>query len=383
MPRYVKSAMRRAALRLSLATGVVALGLTGCGGGGGGGAAAPILSPTPTPAPTPTPSPTPTATTYVPAAAARPTVGPQLPIGKCVNMGNMLEAPNEGEWGRAIADNDFTIIKTAGFNTVRIPVRWSAHAGAAAPYTIDAAFMARVKHVVGLAETADLGIILNVHHYQELFDTPDAHAVRFAELWKQIAIAFKDSSPKLWFELINEPNNRLNDGNLLAVLNPALANVRASNPTRPVIIGGQNWSGVGSLATLPLPNDPYLVPTFHTYDPFNFTHQGATWVSPTPALGRTFGSTADFAELDRNLQAVQTYMARTGRVPFIGEYGAIDVAGVPLSERIKYYETMTSAYASIGVQSCAWGYSNTFRLRDGANWLPGMLEAIKTTTTLQ
>jgi endoglucanase len=75
-------------------------------------------------------------------------------------------------------------------------------------------------------------------------------------------------------------------------------------------------------------------------------------------------------------------MARTGRVPFIGEYGAIDHAQVPLSERRKYYETLTSAYASIGVQSCAWGYTNTFKLREGNAWLPGMVEAIKTTTTL-
>ena len=298
-------------------------------------------------------------------------------------MGNMLEAPNEGEWGRAIADDDFTIIKAAGFNSIRLPVRWSAHASATAPYTIDPAFMTRVKHVVGLAQTADLGIILNMHHYQELFDTPDAHAARFAELWKQIAAEFKDAGPKVWFELINEPNGRLNDGNLLSVLNPALANVRATNPTRPVIIGGQNWSGVPSLATLQLPNDPYLVPTFHSYEPFAFTHQGATWITPTPALGRTFGSASDYAELDRNLAAVRTYMTRTGRVPFVGEYGAIDHASVPLSERVKYYQTMTSAYASIGVQSCAWGYSNTFKLREGANWLPGMLDAIKTTTTLE
>jgi endoglucanase len=30
-----------------------------------------------------------------------------------------------------------------------------------------------------------------------------------------------------------------------------------------VIVGGQNWSGIDSLATLQLPDDPYVVPTFH------------------------------------------------------------------------------------------------------------------------
>ena len=57
----------------------------------------------------------------------------------------------------------------------------------------------------------------------------------------------------MWFELLNEPNTNVNDSNLLTILNPALAHVRATNATRPVIIGGQNWSGVDSLATLTLP----------------------------------------------------------------------------------------------------------------------------------
>ena len=369
--------------RNALLPSILALGLAACSGGGGsggGGVIVPGPTPTPAPAPTPTPSPTPS---FTPAAAAVPTAGIHIPVGKCVNMGNMLEAPNEGEWGRAIADDDFTIIKAAGFDSVRIPVRWSAHALTAAPYTIEPAFLARVQHVVDLATDADLGVILNMHHYEELFVSPSAHAARFAALWDQIADAFAPAPDNVWFELINEPNNNLNDSNLLSVLDPALANVRASNPTRPVIVGGQNWSGVDSLATLTLPSDPYVVPTIHTYDPFDFTHQGADWVTPTPALGRVFGSAADYAQLEDNLQKVRDYVTRTGRVPFVGEYGAIDHPDVPLSERIKYYSTMSSAYASIGIQTCAWGYSNTFRLRDGGDWLPGMLDAIETTTTIE
>lgn len=362
---------------------LLVLGLGACGGGGDGGSPSPIVVPPAPPSVQPAPSPTPTPSpAYTPAAAAEPTTGIRLPIGKCVNMGNHLEAPSEGEWGRAIADDDFQIIKAAGFDSVRIPVKWSSHAMESAPYTIDPAFMARVRHVVALAEAQGLGVVLNMHHYDELTSDPAAHSARFAGLWKQIAAEFRTAGPKVWFELINEPMNKLNHSNLLAVLNPALAEVRATNPTRPVIVGGENWSGVPSLATLPLPNDPYVVPTFHTYDPFNFTHQGATWVNPAPPLGRTFGSDADYQELNANLQRVKEYIARTGRVPFIGEYGAIDHPQVPLEQRIEYYRTVSAAYASIGVQSCAWGYTNTFRLRQGNAWVPGMIEAIQTTTNL-
>ena len=362
--------------------------LAACGGGGsaGGAVTTPVAAPTPSPTPTPSPSPTPTTTpvSYTPAAAFRATTGATIPLGKCVNMGNHLEAPNEGDWGRAIVDADFTIIKAAGFDTIRLPVRWSNHALPTAPYTIDATFLARVRHVVDTARGAGLNVILNLHHYEEMATAPAAHADRFAGLWKQIAAAFADEpTASVWFELMNEPNGALDDSNLKAILTPALAQVRATNPTRPVIIGGQKWSGVPSLATLQLPDDAHLVVTIHTYDPFNFTHQGATWITPTPPLGRVFGSAADYRELDANLATVRDYMRTTGRQVFVGEYGANDDPAIPLAQRILYYGTISSAYASIGVQSCAWAYTNTFRLRDGAAWLPGMLEAIRTTTTLQ
>ncbi len=362
---------------------IVALCTAGCGGGATATAAvtpAPAPSPTSSPAPTPTPAPV---ATYTPAAAAVPATGIALPLGKCVNMTNHLEAPNEGEWGRTIAEDDFTIIKAAGFTSIRLPVRFSSHAATTAPFTIDAAFMARVRHVVDLATAAGLNVIIDLHNYDELMAAPDAHAVRFAALWKQIAATFAAAPATVWFELINEPNTNLTNAKLPAIITPALAEIRATNPTRPVIIGGEGWSGIASLATLPMPVDPYVVPTFHYYDPFAFTHQGATWVSPIPPIGRAFGGAADIAEIDRNLQTVRDYIARTGRVPFVGEYGANDIPEVPVSERINYYDTVTAAYASVGVQTCAWGYTNGFRLRDGDHWIPGMLAAIHTTTTLR
>jgi endoglucanase len=215
-----------------------------------------------------------------------------------------------------------------------------------------------------------------------LFTDPDGQRDRFAALWRQVAAEFAGYPANVWFELINEPNNRLNDSNLLSILNPALAEVRATNPTRPVVIGGQNWSGVGSLATVQYPGDPNLVATFHYYDPFEFTHQGAPWITPQLPTGRVFGTDAHNRQLDDALRAVQDYIARTGRVPFIGEYGAYE--GVPLDQRALYYKTISAAFASIGVQSCAWGYTNTFHLRrDDIGWISQILDVISTTTTRQ
>jgi endoglucanase len=318
---------------------------------------------------------------YAPAEPAKGRVGPTLPVGKCINMSNMLDAkPDEGSWGPRIAEDDFRIIKAAGFTSVRIPVGWASHAAAEPPYRIDPAFLSRVHHVVGLATAAGLNVMLNMHHYDAMMAAPAAHRQRFAALWRQIATSFASAPNSVWFELLNEPNDKLTDADLPSVLEPALAAVRATNPTRPVVIGGQSWSSLQALATLKLPDDPYVVPTFHYYEPFLFTHQGASWMADGgPPFGRPYGSAADKALLDGHLAELRAYMERTGRVPVLGEYGAQDDPRLPIEQRARYYRTISSAFASLGVQSCAWGYRSGFRLREGDHWIPGLLESIATT----
>src|ERR1041384_6247878 len=69
-------------------------------------------------------------------------------LGRGVNLGNALDAPKEGEWGITLRDEDFVLVAEAGFEHVRIPVRWSTHAENVAPFSIDPEFAARVKWAV-------------------------------------------------------------------------------------------------------------------------------------------------------------------------------------------------------------------------------------------
>jgi endoglucanase len=300
-----------------------------------------------------------------------------LPVGRCVNMGNHLESPNEGDWGRKIANDDFAIIAKAGFNTIRLPVRWAGHAALKSPYKIDAPFMARVEHVVRLARGAGLNVILNSHNFDDLHARPAENVDRLAGIWAQVARRFA-GQPRdhLWFEIENEPHDKLTNANLIATLSPALAAIRKTNPDRPVIIGGEFWSGIDSLATLDLPEDPNVVPTFHYYEPFDFTHQGATWVKPTPAMGRVYGTDADVERLVRDVVKVRAYIRRTGKTPFMGEFGAN--GPIPTNQRVTYQRTVRVAFDSVGIGMCAWGFTNTFPLYDSSKkaWVPGMRAAM-------
>jgi len=296
-------------------------------------------------------------------------------IGECVNMANMLESPTEGAWGRSIADDDFRIIAEAGFRTVRLPVAFGAHAASGAPYTIDPAFMDRVAHVISLAEAAHLGLILDLHNDDGLFSDPAGEAPRLAAMWRQIARRFRDAPANVWFEITNEPHDKLTNANLMATLGRSLAAIRESNPTRKVVIGGEDWSGIDSLATLRLPEDPNLIATFHYYLPMAFTHQGAPWLKPSPPIGKTFGSDADMEELQANVAKARAYMAHTHRPLFMGEYGAYDRT-IPTAQRAAYYKAVHDAFARAGIDGCVWGYTSSFRFREGDRWIRPLLDAI-------
>ena len=62
-----------------------------------------------------------------------------------INLGNALDAPSyEGEWGVTLRTDYFTKIKSAGFNLIRIPVRFYSHALTEYPFTIEEGFLERV-----------------------------------------------------------------------------------------------------------------------------------------------------------------------------------------------------------------------------------------------
>lgn len=302
-------------------------------------------------------------------------------IGACVNMGNHLEPPKEGDWGRPINATDFRDIRAVGFRTIRLPVRFSNHAATTPPYTIDPVFFARVDAVVADARANGLRVILDVHHYDDpqgsIFADPLGQRARLAGLWAQIAARYAHyDKNELWFEILNEPHNKITNANLRKILRPSLLAIRRVDASRPVVIGGENWSGVNSLATLKLPPDPYLITTFHYYDPYRFTHQGATWVSPVMPTGVTYGSTADAAALKADVAKVVTYMKARGRPVFLGEYGVFE--GVPLAQRARYYKAVRDAFNGIGVDGCVWGYTNTFGFRHPTTgvWNHTLLRAI-------
>ncbi|MGB1286119.1 MAG: glycoside hydrolase family 5 protein [Aggregatilineales bacterium] len=298
----------------------------------------------------------------LPAVAQDDDVDIISPVDKCINLGNMLEAPREGDWGLTVEDAYLTVIADAGFDTVRIPIRWSAHAGDSAPYMIDAEFMARVTHVVDTALDAGLQVIVNIHHYEEMMTDPDAEFERYLGLWEQIATTFMDYPDTLMFELLNEPNNKLNAVIWNDFYPDAIEVIREMNPTRQIIVGGDEWNNASALARLILPEDrENLIATFHFYDPFEFTHQGAEWaidIGSNEWLGTEFGMDADFVLVNSVFDDVLDWQNANQIPVLLGEFGAYSKAD--MASRLLYTETVRQAAVSRGFGWCYWEFAAGF-----------------------
>lgn len=297
------------------------------------------------------------------AVAQEAPVPPEPPVQQCVNLGNTLESPREGEWGLTAQEAYFTVMADSGFDTVRIPTRWSAHAEAEPPYTIDDAFFARMDEVIGWALDADLQVILNIHHFEDMMTAPEANRERLLALWSQIAEHYADYPDSLLFEALNEPNNQLGATLWNDIQAEVLAVIRESNPERWVIIGGENWNGLDSLERIELPDDERVMATFHFYEPFEFTHQGAEWVDDMDAyLGRLWGTESDKLYIATRLFQAARW-ADEHEVPVLmGEFGAYSRADH--ESRIQWTQNVRENAEQQGIGWCYWEFGAGFGIYD-------------------
>ncbi len=298
---------------------------------------------------------------------------------RAVNLGNALEAPVEGQWGVVLESRDFELIKAAKFNAVRVPVRWSAHASADEPYAVSGRFFDRIDWVLEESRRNGLLAIVNMHHYDELFDDPEAHYDRFVSIWAQIAERYQDiSTDELWFELLNEPHGQLFGGRWNGLMNRTIEIVRESNPVRPIVIGGSNWNAYDTMSQLDLPaRDTNLVLTFHYYEPFAFTHQGASWVGQEMRTGVDWnGSIWATEEIDVHFYQARNQARAHGLPLLLGEFGAYSPA--PMDARVRWTHYVRSVAEANGMGWAYWEFRAGFGVYESGRgaWNDGLLTSL-------
>jgi len=301
-------------------------------------------------------------------------------LGTGINLGNALDAPREGEWGVTLEANYFRQIHQAGFTHVRLPVRWSSHAGQPAPYKLDPVFTERVRWAVHEALKNNLKVVLNMHHYEEFESDPDAHRERLLAMWQQISEEFKNEPrDQVAFEIYNEPAKKISAVFWNDLFAEALAVVRKKNPKRIVVVGPVQWNSISALDTLKLPSDKNLLVSVHYYEPFHFTHQGAEWVGEESKnwLGTTWSASAEqIAALKSDFDKAQKWAQTHERLIYLGEFGAYSKGD--MDSRARWTESVRKAAIDRGFSLAYWEFCSGFGAYDPASrsWRKPLLNAL-------
>jgi endoglucanase len=305
--------------------------------------------------------------------------GQNQKLGKGINIGNAMEAPKEGDWGVILEEDFFRVIGEAGFNSVRIPVKWSAHALASFPYTIETSFFERIDWVIAEAFKYNLAIVINIHHYDEIMTDPNGNKERFLSLWDQISEHYKDYSYDLFFEILNEPNTSLTNTIWNQFLAEAISKIRETNPGRTLIVGGGSWNNINSLQALQIPADEKnIIATFHYYNPFEFTHQGADWVDGSEAwIGTKWQNTN--AERDAIISDFDKAVSWSiqNNIPLnLGEFGAFSTADIDSRYLWTIFVSQLSTFKQISWHY--WEFCSGFGVynKDTHQWNQKLLSAL-------
>ena len=246
------------------------------------------------------------------------------------------------------SERHLDVVREAGFDTVRLPVKWSEHPS-----------FERVDRAVDAALRRDLHVVLDVHHFDALSADPDGQAPRFLALWSQIAEHYASASDRLCFELLNEPHDPLTAERWNDLLADALTVVRASNPERAVLVGPVRWNIVDALPTLRLPDDANLIATVHYYSPFRFTHQGAGWLEGAGEwLGTPWGTEAERARVRSDLEGAAAWARAQRRPLFLGEFGTLDSAD--LTTRAAWTTLVREEAERLGIGWAYWDFATDF-----------------------
>ena len=179
--------------------------------------------------------------------------------------------------------DDIALIAHMGFDHVRLSidadplVEWQrAHGNTTA-------FMTELDRVVNTVLGNHLAVIIDIHP-ESSYKTPlrqGTNSVQnFTALWRALAAHFASSDPEyVFFEIMNEPEQ--DDPYRWQGIQSVVADaIRAVAPRHTIIVGGAHWSGLEDLLVLEPLGQSNIIYTFHDYEPFPFTHQGATWTSP-------------------------------------------------------------------------------------------------------
>jgi endoglucanase len=216
--------------------------------------------------------------------------------------------------------DDIRLIHHLGFDHIRISIDAEPLLAWQRQQASGTAFMGELDTIVNLAIQQKLSVIIDIHpqsRYKQSLLQGEEPVKRFAMLWTALATHFAPLDPDyVFFEIMNEPEQP-DTYRWQGIQSLVAQQIRTAAPNNTIIACGARWSGLEDLLPLEPLSLTNIIYTFHDYEPFAFTHQGATWTDPAvqPLRNVPYPSTPE--NIAKNLDQEPTLAGQF----FVQQYG--------------------------------------------------------------
>ena len=176
--------------------------------------------------------------------------------------------------------DDIALIKSMGFDHVRLSVNPQPMMNAREPNAIPADYLASLDAAVRMILDHGLAVVIDLHpdsDFKARLAKEDDFVERFSDFWRALAAHYSTWDPEhVFLEVLNEPEFS-DPYRWLGVQMKLAAAIRQGAPAHTIIAAGARWSDDDDLVFQEPLHDSNVIYNFHFYEPHIFTHQGATW----------------------------------------------------------------------------------------------------------
>lgn len=286
---------------------------------------------------------------------------------------------------------DIALIAAMGFDHVRVSidaeplVAWQRTLGGKTD------FMTELNRSVQTILQNHLSVILDIHpesSYKAPLREGTTSVENFTDLWRALATHFAASDPEhVFLEMMNEPE-QTDPYRWQGIESTVAAAIREVAPSHTIIAAGAHWSGLQDLLVLEPLALSNIIYTFHDYEPFPFTHQGATWTDPRvrPLRGIPYPSTPqaispklqeepslaaqyfldqygldqwNAARVENNIAYASRWSSLHGAPVYCGEFGVLRTFAPP-AMRAQWLHDMRVAFEKNNIGWAMWDYQANF-----------------------
>nr|WP_294949115.1 cellulase family glycosylhydrolase [uncultured Mucilaginibacter sp.] len=302
-----------------------------------------------------------------------------------------------------IKKSDYELLKKLKINSIRLPIAFEHFEATKIP--VEKVF-AHIDEVLKQCKLYGIKLIID-YHYGKINDSNYlTETPKVINLWLLLAKRYIKESPNLlFFEIYNEPPP-INPKVWKDAAYNIVTAIRKADAKRTLIVGASNYNSIYELSRMERLADENIIYTFHFYEPFLFTHQGADWVGdqvattgiPFPYVAKNFppmnpNVISTWGEnnyyqyrVDGNEQSIRDKLqivknwSNKYYVPIIcGEYGVYRKYTDEQS-RYRYIKAVRQSLKNLNIPGIHWDYNSNFSIFNGppsvANLSEGMKEAI-------